>query len=73
MDPADQDTVRCTLEAQGKLLGKHDQLLSDLWTLLQILNARETNLLTSGQAEQVGAKSRPSAGASSAHSGVVFW
>ncbi|TWW76604.1 hypothetical protein D4764_13G0012660 [Takifugu flavidus] len=53
MDPADQDAVRCTLEAQEKLLGKHDQLLTDIWTLLQTLNASVTNLPSSGQAEQV--------------------
>lgn len=53
MDLADQDAVRCTLEAEGKLLRKHDQLLSDIWTSLQTLNASMTNLLTSGQAEKV--------------------
>eukprot|EP00066_Takifugu_rubripes_P011978 XP_011601244.1 PREDICTED: uncharacterized protein LOC105416325 [Takifugu rubripes] len=51
MDPADQDAVRRTLEAQGRLLGQHDQLLTDIWTSLQTLNASVTNLLASGRAE----------------------
>ncbi|TWW71165.1 hypothetical protein D4764_17G0006480 [Takifugu flavidus] len=50
MDPADQDAVRRTLEAQGRLLGQHDQLLTDIWTSLQTLNASVTNLLASGRA-----------------------
>uniref|UniRef100_A0A674MMR7 DUF4939 domain-containing protein n=1 Tax=Takifugu rubripes TaxID=31033 RepID=A0A674MMR7_TAKRU len=52
MDPADQDAVRRTLEAQGRLLGQHDQLLTDIWTSLQTLNASVTNLLSSGRSEQ---------------------
>lgn len=53
MDPADQDAVRRTLEAQGRFLGQHDQLLTDIWTLLQTLNASVTSLISSGQSEQV--------------------
>ncbi|TWW56099.1 hypothetical protein D4764_08G0000860 [Takifugu flavidus] len=53
MDPADQDAVRRTLEAQGRLLGQHDQLLTDIWTSLQTLNASVTALLASGRAELV--------------------
>lgn len=52
MDPADQDAVRHTLEAQGRLLGQLDQLFADIWTLLQTLNASGMDLLSSGQAEQ---------------------
>ncbi|TWW71216.1 Retrotransposon-like protein 1 [Takifugu flavidus] len=52
MDSADQDAVRRTLEAQGRLLG-HDQLLMDIWTSHQTLNASVTDLLSSGRAEQV--------------------
>ncbi|TWW59873.1 hypothetical protein D4764_06G0014030 [Takifugu flavidus] len=52
MDPVDQDAVRRTLEAQGRLLGQHDQLLTDIWTLLQTLNASVTDLLSTGQMEQ---------------------
>uniref|UniRef100_A0A674MAN0 Uncharacterized protein n=1 Tax=Takifugu rubripes TaxID=31033 RepID=A0A674MAN0_TAKRU len=50
MDSADQDAVRRTLEAQGRLLG-HDQLLMDIWTSHQTLNASVTDLLSSGRAE----------------------
>ncbi|TWW54905.1 hypothetical protein D4764_0240660 [Takifugu flavidus] len=53
MDPADQDAVRRTLEAQGRLLGQHDQLLTDIWSSLQTLNASVTALLASGRAELV--------------------
>ncbi|TWW77617.1 hypothetical protein D4764_12G0010070 [Takifugu flavidus] len=44
MDPADQDAVRRTLEAQGKLLGQHDQLLSDIWASLQTLNIMDYSI-----------------------------
>uniref|UniRef100_A0A674PMU1 Gypsy retrotransposon integrase-like protein 1 n=1 Tax=Takifugu rubripes TaxID=31033 RepID=A0A674PMU1_TAKRU len=47
------DAVRRTLEAQGRLLGQHDQLLTDIWTSLQTLNASVTALLASGRAELV--------------------
>ncbi|TWW79717.1 hypothetical protein D4764_10G0007470 [Takifugu flavidus] len=46
MDPADQGAVRRKLEAWGRLLGQHDQLLTDIWTLLQTLNASVADLLT---------------------------
>ncbi|TWW73589.1 hypothetical protein D4764_15G0009830 [Takifugu flavidus] len=61
MDPADQDAVHRMLEAQGRLLGQHDQLLTDIWTSLQTLNASVTNLLSSGRSEQGprGAESHP--------------
>uniref|UniRef100_A0A674MVG2 DUF4939 domain-containing protein n=1 Tax=Takifugu rubripes TaxID=31033 RepID=A0A674MVG2_TAKRU len=42
-----------TLHAQGRLLGQHDQLLTDIWTSLQTLNASVTALLASGRAELV--------------------
>lgn len=58
MDPADQDAVRCTLEAQGRLLSQHNQLLTDIWTSLQTLNASVTNLLSSGRAEQAAEAAR---------------
>uniref|UniRef100_A0A674MXQ5 Gypsy retrotransposon integrase-like protein 1 n=1 Tax=Takifugu rubripes TaxID=31033 RepID=A0A674MXQ5_TAKRU len=45
------DAVRRTLEAQGRLLGQHDQLLTDIWTSLQTLNASVTDLLAPGRAE----------------------
>lgn len=48
MDVAQQDAVP-TLEAQGRLLGQHDQLLTDIWASLQNLNASVTDLLTSGK------------------------
>lgn len=53
MDLADQDTVRRTLEAQGRLLGQQDQLLTDIWASLQTLNTSVTDLFSLGQAEQV--------------------
>ncbi|TWW57368.1 Retrotransposon-derived protein PEG10 [Takifugu flavidus] len=54
MDPADQDAVHRTLEAQGRLLGQHDQLLTDIWASLQ-------SLLSSGRAEQVPSPPAPEA------------
>lgn len=53
MDPVDQDAVRRTLEAQGRLLGHHDQLLLDIWISLHTLNVSIMDLLTPGWAEQV--------------------
>lgn len=75
MDPVDQDAVCRTLEAQGRLLGHHDQL-SDIWTL----NVSMMDLLTPGREKQVPptAKSSPSAGhrhtteAPRAHPGAVL-
>ncbi|TWW62376.1 hypothetical protein D4764_04G0010230 [Takifugu flavidus] len=61
MDPADQDAVRRTLEAQGRLLGQHDQLLTDIWASLQTLNASVTDLLSSGRAEQLPSPPAPEA------------
>lgn len=52
IDLADHDAVCHTLEAQGWLLGQHDQLLSDIWASLQTLNGSIMALLTPRWTEQ---------------------
>nr|AAG60684.1 gag-protease [Takifugu rubripes] len=61
MDLADQDAVRRTLEARGRLLGQHNQLLTDIWASLQSLNTSVTDLLSLGWAEQVPSPPAPEA------------